>query len=373
MKTSPTSRLPSVDLLRGVVIVLMLVDHASYAFNGGRYVTDSFVMYDPGSAIPAAQFLLRWITHVCAPTFLFLAGISLALTVEKRRAASNLQGGIDRYLLSRGLFILILDPLWMSAAFVFGPMLQVLYAIGAGLCAMVLLRRLPAGWVLGFGLFLAVASEALAGIAVMLGPGDMRTGPAGALLVTGGRIGDGVFVLYPLLPWLSCMALGWAYGRKVVEHGGRIPIAATVKAAGVAFAVFFVVRGINGFGNMLLYREGAGLLQWLHVSKYPPSLSFLALTLGLMLVLLAGISRVFDRRPPSDFNPVFVFGQSALFFYLVHVHLVMSAARWLDLTRSLSIGGTLFAALSAAALLYPLCIGYRHLKRRHPKSILRYV
>jgi multisubunit Na+/H+ antiporter MnhE subunit len=124
---------------------------------------------------------------------------------------------------------------------------------------------------------------------------------------------------------------------------------------------------------MLLFREGASILQWLHVSKYPPSLSFLSLELGLMFAMLAGLAAFFDRRPPRKLNPVLVFGQTALFFYIVHVHLIAAAARWLGLTQSLSIGGTLVAALSAAVVLYPLCIGFGYLKGRHPRSILRYV
>ena len=368
-----THRLPAVDLLRGAVILLMLVDHASFAFNGGRYVTDSVVMYESGAPIPAGQFLLRWATHVCAPTFLFLAGVSLALAVDRRSPAGKTPGGIDRYLLSRGLFILLLDPLWMSAAFVFGPMLQVLYAIGGGMCAMTVVRRLPAKWALGIGVLLAACAEALAGIATKLAGDGMSPGPLGALLVTGGKIPDRGFVLYPLLPWLSCMVLGWWYGRQVVENNGRIPVGAALKAGAAALAVFLAVRWANGYGNMLLYREGGGVLQWLHVSKYPPSLSFLSLELGLMFLMLAGLAAFFDRRPPRPLNPVFVFGQTALFFYVVHVHLVMSAARWLDLTRSLSIAGTLIAALAAAVVLYPLCIGFRFIKRRHPKSLLRYV
>ncbi|MGD8366260.1 MAG: heparan-alpha-glucosaminide N-acetyltransferase domain-containing protein [Desulfobacterales bacterium] len=373
MKPPPTHRLPALDLLRGIVIVLMLVDHASFAFNGGRYVTDSVVMYKAGTAIPPAQFLLRWVTHLCAPTFLFLAGVSLAVAVERRRAAGETAGGIDRYLVSRGLFILLLDPLWMSAAFVFGPMLQVLYAIGGGLCAMTVIRRLPVRWVFGLGIFLAAGSEALAGIALKLAGEGTSAGPIGALLLTGGRIPGGWFVLYPLLPWLSCMVLGWWYGRQLVENEGRMPTTKALKAAAAALALFLAVRWVNGYGNMLLYREGGSALQWLHVSKYPPSLSFLSLELGLMFLMLAGLSAVFDRRPPGEYNPVFVFGQTALFFYIVHVHLVTAAARWLDLTRSVSIGGTLIAALAAAAVLYPLCIGFRYLKRRHPKSFLRYI
>src|SRR5436853_6786508 len=86
----PTSRrLPALDWLRGLVMILMTVDHASGTFNAGRLMTDSLALYQPGTALPASQFLTRWMTHLCAPTFVFLAGAALALSVEKRQAAGD--------------------------------------------------------------------------------------------------------------------------------------------------------------------------------------------------------------------------------------------------------------------------------------------
>src|SRR5262245_21351871 len=105
-------RLPAIDWMRGVVTVLMTVDHASGVFNAGRLFTDGLTLYRPGTPLPAAQFLTRWMTHLCAPSFVFLAGAALALSVERRRDAGEPEAATDRFILTRGLFIAALDPLW---------------------------------------------------------------------------------------------------------------------------------------------------------------------------------------------------------------------------------------------------------------------
>src|SRR5882724_2833757 len=100
-------------MMRGFVMVLMAVDHSSGAFNAGHLFTDSVTLYRPGMPLPLAQFLVRWITHLCAPTFLFLAGTGLAFTVNKERAQGKSELGIDGYLLKRGLLIAVFE-LWIS-------------------------------------------------------------------------------------------------------------------------------------------------------------------------------------------------------------------------------------------------------------------
>ena len=130
--------------MRGLVMVLMAIDHSSDAFNAGRLFTDSARMYHAGAALPVAQFLTRWITHICAPTFLFLAGTSLAFTVSRQVAAGDRPRDIDRYVLVRGLVIALFE-LWISFT-VIGHgrlVLQVLYGIGTSYMLMVPLRRLP--------------------------------------------------------------------------------------------------------------------------------------------------------------------------------------------------------------------------------------
>src|SRR5690242_5343779 len=112
-------RLLALDRLRGIVMVLMAIDHASGVFNAGRVVTDGPTLHRPGTVLPAAQFPTHWDTHLCAPAFVFLAGAALALSVARRRALGDDARTIDRFIARRGLFIAALDPLWMS--WVFAP------------------------------------------------------------------------------------------------------------------------------------------------------------------------------------------------------------------------------------------------------------
>ena len=369
--TPPAARLPALDWLRGIVMILMTVDHASGAFNAGRLMSDSAGMYHPGMPLPAAQFFTRWITHLCAPTFVFLAGAALALGVEKRRAAGESDGAIDRFILTRGLIIAALDPLWMSWVFVPGQvLLQVLYAIGGSMVAMVALRRLDDRWLLGMALVVVAAGELLTGVALMATGGE-PTLPV-ALLLSGGFFGR-LIVGYPVLPWLAMMLLGWCFGRRV----GTAPPARVgrllVRAGLGSLALFAVVRALDGYGNMGLGRDDGSLVQWLHVSKYPPSLSYTTLELGLMALCLGPLLGVARRRQPAAMRPLLVLGQTALFFYLLHVHVLELVSWALGLSHRAGLAVTYLAAAGTVVALYPLCAWYRGYKAAHPHGWARYV
>ncbi len=356
------SRLLSLDLLRGLVMVLMTIDHASGAFNAGRLMADSAARWHAGTPLPAGQFLTRWITHLCAPTFVLLAGTALALSVERRLRKGEAAWRVDRFIVQRGLLIAALDPLWMSLAFVPGKvLLQVLYAIGGGLVCMAALRRLPASWLLGLSLGLMAGSEALCELALRL---------------CGGRPNLPVIVAYPLVPWLAVMMLGWALGRYLLRcrDEGQRPERLIGGLALGALVVFLAVRRENGYGNMLLVREGPSVVQWLHVSKYPPSLSFYALELGFCGLLLA-LFMNWERRHvlPRLAQPVLVLGQTALFYYLLHAHLLELSAHLLGVQRQLGLGATCVAAAATVALLLPLCAKYLRYKRAHPEGWTRYL
>jgi len=348
-------------------MVLMAVDHASGVFNAGRLMTDGIALYTPGAPLPAAQFLTRWITHLCAPTFVFLAGTALALSVARRREAGDTEAQIDRFLVTRGAFIALLDPLWMSWVFAPGRvLLQVLYAIGASLAAMALLRRVPDRWLLAGAIVIVVGGEALTGLALVLGGGN-PTLPV-ALLLTGGQFGR-LVVAYPLLPWLAIMVLGWCFGRTLTRVTTDAAARLLATAGAGALALFAVVRALNGYGNMRLLREGGSLVQWLHVSKYPPCLSYTALELGLMAVLLAALLRARQRGPAA----LLVLGQTALFFYLLHVHVLVAAATALGLAHKGGLAATYAAALAVLVVLYRPCASYGRYKRAHPDGWARYV
>jgi len=137
-------RLPALDWMRGIVMILMASDHASGAFNAGRLVTDSVLLYNPQQQLGSLQFFYRSISHLCAPTFLFLAGTALALSIESKIRRGVLSLTIDRDLLFRGLIIVsvdlfVLNWLWVPEFF----LLQVMYAIGLAMILMILFRRLP--------------------------------------------------------------------------------------------------------------------------------------------------------------------------------------------------------------------------------------
>ena len=158
-------RYVALDWMRGIVMVLMAVDHASGAFNKGRLFTDSSFLYQAGMELPALQFFTRWITHICAPTFLFLAGTALALSLERRERAGESNTSIDRYLLTRGLLIALLDPILISRFWGYGSiMFQVLYAIGVSLILMIPLRRLRTAWLLGASVGFIFFGELLTGV-----------------------------------------------------------------------------------------------------------------------------------------------------------------------------------------------------------------
>lgn len=368
-------RLLALDWMRGLVMVLMTVDHASGAFNAGRLFTDSVFMYRPGTPLPIDQFLTRWITHLCAPTFVFLAGTALALSFARRQARGESARSLDRYLLVRGLLLIALEPAWMSWVFTPGRLLfQVLYAIGGSWLFMIPLRRLPASSLLVLGLALLVGDE---GLALLLREvGAAGSAPA-AMLVTGGRVGPAIFA-YALLPWLGMMLLGWSFGVYLAKRRERLatgwrPTRMLLFAGLAALAVFAVVRAANGYGNALLAREDGSLVQWLHLSKYPPSLSFSSLELGLMSLFLAGFFALSTSGAQRWLSPLALFGQTALFFYLLHVHLLELAAWATSSHKAAGLGATYLASLAALLALGPLCWWYRRYKRAHPQGWTRYI
>ena len=377
IKKKPSSaqtvkRLPAIDAMRGVVIVLMAMDHASHVFNADRYTLDSYLWYPAGAEIPALQFFVRWATHLCAPTFIFLAGFALAVSVVKRQSRGDPERAIDGDMIKRGILILILDPLWMSLVFGKNIIFQVLYAIGASLCVMAPLRRLGQGSLLVIGVGILLFGEGLAGLALWAG-GGQKPGLIGALLITGGTATPNVFVLYPAIPWLAYMILGWVCGNYMLSGKELNPVRFSALAGIFCLAVFFVVRGFNQYGNMLLYRYDNSIPHWLHVSKYPPSLSFAALELGIMFLILAFCFAVYRNREASSFNPLQAFGRTPLFFYILHVHLLVLFARALNVYRSGGLFETLLATAAVLVLLYPFCRRHDRLKRARPGSLLRYL
>jgi uncharacterized membrane protein len=364
-------RVGAIDVLRGLVIALMTIDHASDAFNAGRLFTDAGARYHH-EPLPLAQFLTRWITHLCAPTFVFLAGASLALSVEARTKKGATPASIDRHIVARGLFLAALDPLWMTFGF-FGNwsrfLCQVLYAIGMSFVAMAALRRLPSVALVVSAIGSLVAVDGLVGYAIdHAGPGGASAPAPIAALVSGGLVGRVIFA-YPVLPWLAMMMLGWAFGRRLArdEAWRPGPMLATTGASSIA--LFVVLRAVNGFGNAGLHRDDGSLAQWLHVSKYPPSVTYVALELGLMALLLAA-AFAFERLPTRGLRAL---GEASLFYYLIHVHLLDAASRLLGVHRALGLGATYASAAVVVVALGAASARYAQYKRAHDNFFTRWI
>ena len=372
VRSTSAARLPALDAMRGIVMTLMALDHASFAFNAGRYARDSFRWYPAGSEIPVIQFLIRWVTHLCAPTFLFLAGFALAIHVTRRQSHGHTEGSINSDIIKRGLFIMMLDPLWMSFGFGGGIVLQVLFCIGASFCIMALLRRLGLGSLLVICLGILFLVELVSQLSMWNNNGEIVQ-LIGRLLLSGGMVKGKVYVLYPAIPWLGYMLLGWICSKYIIGKDLRRPSSFFLILGASSLIVFFVVRAINQYGNMLLYRYDNSIVQWLHVSKYPPSLTFSSLELGLMFLILSLLFLVCRKRKKRPLNPLYVFGRTPLFFYLLHVHMLTLAARQLGMYRSAGLTEAIIATFAVLLLMYPLCRWYFKVKRAHPSSVLRYI
>ena len=375
-------RFVAVDWMRGLVMVLMAVDHASAVFNGGRVAHDSIYDLVPlgvaanEAPLPLAQFLTRWVSHLCAPTFLFLSGTSLAISTARRSVAGARAAEIDRHLCIRGLVLLGFEAGWLSllpsaASGSYVLFLQVLFSIGLSIIVMVPLRRLPSGWLAALALLWFAVGEA---VTLGLVPPGAAPGPAFALTLVPASWPRAA-VLYPVVPWLAMMLLGWAFGTVLLDPRKRIsPAALCARAGSISLAVFALVRGWNAYGNMALLRRDDSLVEWLHVSKYPPSLAFASLELGLMALCLAALF-VLERRigTARRGNPLLVLGQTALFFYLLHFPLLGAAAVATGGIGQAGLLTTWGAAIAIVAVLYPVCRAYRAFKVRNPHSLARYI
>ncbi len=411
MASFSTSRIAAIDWMRGFVMILMAIDHASQMWNAGRLNADSAYlpnfdltgpMWLPGTPLDEAQFYTRWITHLCAPTFLFLSGTSLAMSFEKRRGLGMSDRELDRHLLIRALVVLACEALLSLMAGVGIAMLQVLFAIGTSMLAMIVLRRLPMRVLFAIGLLWLVGAEwvlmqlfpapdfaAIATVGAGHGAAASNLGEAPLagwyrlptlLLFVAGFSGK-AYVLYPMTHWLAMMLLGWAFGRYLLERRpdehGRQEAEKLLLFSGLSALLFWAfLRSANAYGNMGLLRDDDTIVQWLHMSKYPPALVYSLMELGLMALFLVVFMR-FERRMKgvaNRWNPLLLFGQTALFFYMLHFILLGASA--------IVLGGgmmqhglreTYLAATAVLALLYPICLGFRALKKRHPTSVLQYI
>ena len=366
-------RVASIDWMRGVVMVFMVLDHASMAFDAHHLDKDSALYANASTmALPAVEFFTRWLTHLCAPAFVFLMGTSLALSVERRVVKGVNAWEIDKSMLKRGLFIALLDPTLISLGsgrWTF----QVLLAIGLSMICMVPLRRLSTAALVTLALGWIGLGEVVTGW-VWTPPGNSSVWAA---LMVANYSSAAMIIKYPLIPWLTISILGWVFGRHLIRFAaGQSKVSGrnVLWICGVlGLVIFAIFRGVGKYGDMFLHRSDNSWEQWLHVSKYPPSLTYYALELGILFLGLAFLRTLELRIGVRENGVLYVFGQTAMFFYLVHRLAFEIPATYFGLRGFDGLTATFISAAVALALLYPACLWYRRVKAAHPNSLLKYL
>jgi uncharacterized membrane protein len=323
------ARLDSIDLLRGLVMILMALDHVRDFFSDRLFLDAT----DLTTTTPA-NFLTRWVTHYCAPTFIFLAGTAAFLSRSRGKSTPALSW----FLLTRGIWLAFFEVvvnrfMWMFNYDLHHHGAGVFWAIGWSMVALSVLVYLPTRVVTVFGVSMIALHNLLDGLtpaAVRL-PGWLWTilhSPGEATVVEGYTFGTG----YCLIPWIGVMAAGYGFGTVMLLD--RATRRRQVFRLGMALTLgFIILRAANVYGDPRPWSVQSSplwtFLSFLNCTKYPPSLLFLLMTLGPALLALA----VFDRPLGSLAGPVITFGRVPLFYYVLHIPLIHGGAVLLDYVR----------------------------------------
>lgn len=381
-------RVDSVDVLRGAVMVLMVLDHTRDYF--GNAVLDPT---DLARASPAL-FLTRWVTHFCAPVFAFLAGTGAYLAGAKGRP----RGELAAFLATRGLWLIVLELTVVRLGLFFDPVsppviLTVLWSIGASFLVLAGLVFLPSRAVGALGVLLIATHGMTAGLSS--DSGGVVT-QAGALLVRPGLLplpGVTVVVGYPLLPWLGVVAAGYGFGEVLrLEPVRRRRV---MWLAGLAMTAAFAALRSWGYGDPRPWASQATPLltglSFLNCTKQPPSPLFVMMTLGPAIAALAAIDRMAVRGPVV--RGLVTLGRVPLFYYLLSWYVIHGLAVLAGVVRGLPVAwlfspaalgpppegwaldlpGVYAAWAVVLAVLYLPCRWFAGVKARHPGGWLAYL
>jgi len=384
-------RIESVDLVRGLIIALMALDHVRDFFG------DQSVQPTDLAVTTVALFFTRWVTHICAPTFFLLSGVSARLTLGRMSKPA-----LMRFLLSRGAWLIFLELVVMRFALQFNldyqvTIITVLWGLGWAMMILAGLIWLPNWLIAGVGVILIVGHNALDSIdSSSLGywrPLWSFLHEPGILFSNGHSV---VVVSYVLIPWVGVTALGYVLGQIYQFNGSRRR--RLLLWFGLSLTVAFVVlRWLDVYGDPVPWTPQRSALwtavSFLNTNKYPPSLLFLLMTLGPALLLLGA----FENGAPRLLRPALIIGKVPLFFYILHfylIHLLASAASYLrfgevantfrspDLAHfpftqppgwGAPLGVIYLLWIAVIALMFPLCYWYARFKGRRRDWWLSYL
>jgi len=406
-------RILTIDIARGLVMVIMALDHTRDLLH-----VDSLTQSptDMATTTPIL-FFTRWITHLCAPSFVFLSGTSAWLSVNRQRTTPATQStspsSIRRHFLIRGIWLIFLEftivnfALWCDIHFRI-IMFQVIATIGFGFIALAFLYRLSPKILLAIGLLIIFGHDLLSQVMLPVNPA--------ARIFLSLLFSNGLFqitpnfsllVAYPIIPWLGILLTGFSAGR-IFEMPAEKRKQLLLRGGFAAIGLFLVLRLGNFYGDPAPWTVQRNwiysTLSFFNVSKYPPSLLYTLITLGLLFLFLAFLTRdagSLHAGSPHDSKEgvvgkmLAVYGKVPLFYYLIHWYLLRCAMFIMVFAEGFHIKDLLFTPfqfgrpakgsglplagvyavwLTVVVLLYPLCRWYGRYRATHPeKTLLRYL
>lgn len=387
----PINRIESIDILRGIVMVIMALDHVRDLVHVSSFTGDPL---NPETATPVLYFT-RWVTHFCAPTFVFLAGTSIFLQSLRKTKKE-----LSVFILKRGLWLIFIEVAITTFVISFNPFynfifLGVIWAIGISMVILSALIFLPFRVILALGLIIVLGHNLLD---IPESAPGFKAGFLWDLLHSG--LFDSyplspdhnIVILYPFLAWTGLMMLGYCTGYLFTPMFAPINRKKILIWTGCGLILFFILlRLTNIYGNPFPWTSQTSFLRTLYsffnVQKYPPSLLFLSITIGPALIVLGMLEDL--RNGVTRFMQVF--GRVALFYYILHFFLAHLLAAMFFLLRGhplaaaddhiqnipfyflvpgegISLGGVYLCWIGIIFFLYPLCKWYDRYKTSHKEK-----
>jgi len=319
MATLTKNRIQSIDLLRGLIMIIMALDHVR------DYICSSSFLFDPLDLTKTngSLFFTRWITHFCAPVFMLLAGTSAYLTGQKKTKKE-----LSAFLFKRGLWLVFLEMIVVNFAWSFNIKLPIIFfitiwALGISMMVLAVLIHLPKKIILAFCIIIIAGHNLLDTIHV---PGNTLPGFGWALLHEQqffnweGKIW---LVGYPLIPWIGVMPLGYCLGRWYAADYDAVKRRRNLRILGIsAIILFILLRFSNVYGDPVRWIAQKDnfftFLSFMNVNKYPPSLLYLLITLGPALLFLAYT----EHLKGALVRVITVYGRVPMFYYLIHIYII---------------------------------------------------
>jgi uncharacterized membrane protein len=384
-------RIESIDILRGIVMVLMALDHVRDYFHITANTDDPLNL----ATTTPALFLTRWITHFCAPIFVFLSGTSIYLQSLRKTKKE-----LSAFLIKRGLWLILAEWMIISLAWTFNPLyniipFQVIWAIGISMLILGFAIRLPFKALLSMGLLIVAGHnlldipEAAPGFKAGFWWDLLHHGHFSAYEFAPGRF---ALIVYPFLPWTALMMLGYCAG--VFFKPSCSPAQRTtlfIRLGLVLILLFAALRFINIYGDPVAWKAQENGLRtffsFIKVNKYPPSLLYMCITIGVAFLALAFLEKI--KNAFTD--KMLVFGRTAFFYYILHIYLIhlLSAICFFARGHSLQdaigsmqnlpfmflipgegfgLGVVYLVWVAVILMLYPLCRWYDRYKTNHKEK-----